>query len=464
MTTRNIASRLMTDLVRDYGLTKNQAAGVVGNLAHESGGFNTLQEIKPMVAGSRGGYGYAQWTGPRRRNFEKYVKDNRLDPTSYEANYGFLKHEITNDPYERSQFMKVKKAKTANEAAKIVSNNYLRPGIPHMESRLSWTKKALNVPEVSATAAINNLAPYPQLRPQVLAYNSHQPAITAPQPRGRLNRTPPNPMARINRPQFNNMPDAPAFNEPQAITRTASSPTPNPRLSRQGYRQSIPIARTAKMEAARPSNIPLLPPVSQGQQSMANPAIFGRGQSTIPPNQSLGVIPTSIAPYQGSPPSLSISGAPNFPPRQPSPPVNLMVQTPQAAQAPVNLMPKIAPQPAPRLVRKGMFGDMPQMPGVLGVIQKFSKDYDQNLSLRQNVDSSVRTYGNNLNTQLNRMFRGQKAPLPQTTTQGLNASEQYQKARAGGYERKMVNGRSYSSNGYIYEKDNTGKWQNVGKQ
>ena len=64
-----IGPRLVADLARDFNLTPAQAAGIAGNLAHETGGFKHMQEIQPMIPGSRGGYGFAQWTGPRRRAF-----------------------------------------------------------------------------------------------------------------------------------------------------------------------------------------------------------------------------------------------------------------------------------------------------------------------------------------------------------------------------------------------------------
>lgn len=142
--TQDIATRLLSDLQRDYDLTREQAAGVVGNLMHESGGFNSLQEIKPLVPGSRGGYGYAQWTGPRRNAFEDYAASNRLDPASYDANYGFLRHELANDPYESRQFNTVRNAKTAEEAARLISQNYLRPGIPHMDSRINYANQLMS--------------------------------------------------------------------------------------------------------------------------------------------------------------------------------------------------------------------------------------------------------------------------------------------------------------------------------
>ncbi len=138
-----IGQQLMADLMRDFGLTPAQAAGVVGNLDHESGGFKSLQEIDPMVEGARGGFGYAQWTGPRRRAFESWAAENGLDPTSYEANYGFLKHELTATP-EGAVIDKLRGANSPDEAATVFSETFLRPGIPHMGSRVARAGKYYN--------------------------------------------------------------------------------------------------------------------------------------------------------------------------------------------------------------------------------------------------------------------------------------------------------------------------------
>lgn len=45
-------------------------------------------------ARGRGGFGWAQWTGPRRVEFEQWAAANHLDTHSDEANYGFLVHEL----------------------------------------------------------------------------------------------------------------------------------------------------------------------------------------------------------------------------------------------------------------------------------------------------------------------------------------------------------------------------------
>ncbi len=145
----DIGKALVGDLMRDFGLTEAQAAGFVGNLDHESGGFKSLQEIDPMVEGSRGGYGYAQWTGPRRRAFESWAAENGLDPSSYEANYGFLKYELTQTP-EGKVIDKLRGANDPQTAARIVSETFLRPGIPHMDSRVS---RAMNYYNPMSAAA-----------------------------------------------------------------------------------------------------------------------------------------------------------------------------------------------------------------------------------------------------------------------------------------------------------------------
>lgn len=81
---------VMRRLMTDFGLDAPQAAKILGNLGHESIGFKAFNEI-----GGGGGIGWAQWTGPRNREFRAWSAANHLDPHSDEANYGFLKHELS---------------------------------------------------------------------------------------------------------------------------------------------------------------------------------------------------------------------------------------------------------------------------------------------------------------------------------------------------------------------------------
>lgn len=124
---------LTRELQSDLGLTKAAASGFAGNLHFECNGFQTLQEVKPLVKGSRGGYGWCQWTGPRRRQFEAWCQAKKLDPASKEANYGFLKHELQTT--EKGVLGKLKGCTDPSRAATIVMKNFLRPGIPHEHQR-----------------------------------------------------------------------------------------------------------------------------------------------------------------------------------------------------------------------------------------------------------------------------------------------------------------------------------------
>lgn len=85
-----VARHLATDL----HLSLEQTCGIVGNCGFESGGFLKLQEISPLVAGSAGGYGWAQWTGVRRKSFMAWCAAQRLAPSSDQANYGYLVHDF----------------------------------------------------------------------------------------------------------------------------------------------------------------------------------------------------------------------------------------------------------------------------------------------------------------------------------------------------------------------------------
>ena len=143
--------RLVKDLMNDFGLTSWQAAAIAGNLAVETDRFNALQEYKPVVEGSRGGFGFAQWTGPRRRAFEKWTEENSLDPTSYEANYGYLKHEFTTvlpDTIGRigiNTIQRIKNTANINAATDLVRTYYLKPGVAHTNKRRSFAQEILQM-------------------------------------------------------------------------------------------------------------------------------------------------------------------------------------------------------------------------------------------------------------------------------------------------------------------------------
>lgn len=128
-------------LMKDFNLSVEDAAAIVGNAGHESAGFKSLQELKPLVAGSRGGFGIMQWTGPRRREYEAYCKRNSLNPSDMMANYKFLYVELKGP--EGKVIAPLKQAKGLDAKVEVFSSVFLRPGIPHMDSRKVWARRAL---------------------------------------------------------------------------------------------------------------------------------------------------------------------------------------------------------------------------------------------------------------------------------------------------------------------------------
>ena len=132
---------IASDLMSDFGLTLEQACGILGNIGHECAGFRTMQEIKPIVPGSRGGWGWCQWTGPRRRAFEAWCEENGFDDLSDDAaNYGFLKHEL--ETTERRALRHLKGTGSLADATRSFMDKFERPGIEHFDSRLNWAREA----------------------------------------------------------------------------------------------------------------------------------------------------------------------------------------------------------------------------------------------------------------------------------------------------------------------------------
>lgn len=156
------APGLMRDLMRDLPWGVLDAAACVGNLAHESGGFRHLQEIKPTVAGSKGGYGWAQWTGPRRRAFEAWCKQQRLSPASDEANYGYLLVELRGS--EKATVPAVAKAVGLEAKVMAFEAKFERAGVKHYPSRIKYAQQALAAFEKPPKPVPGPDVPIPTLR------------------------------------------------------------------------------------------------------------------------------------------------------------------------------------------------------------------------------------------------------------------------------------------------------------
>lgn len=137
----------MRRLMREFSITRDDAAAIMGNAGHESGGLRTMQEIKPTVAGSRGGYGWFQWTGPRRRQFEAWCKGQGLKPSSDAANIGFIVQELRTT--EAQALTALRKASTLDAKVVAFERAFERAGVKHYDSRKRWARIAIEAFDAS---------------------------------------------------------------------------------------------------------------------------------------------------------------------------------------------------------------------------------------------------------------------------------------------------------------------------
>lgn len=75
------------------------AAAFVGNFMNESFARldPTIGEMDPLVPGSRGGFGIAQWTGVRRVQLERYAAANNAYVGNFAMQLNWAAHELEND-------------------------------------------------------------------------------------------------------------------------------------------------------------------------------------------------------------------------------------------------------------------------------------------------------------------------------------------------------------------------------
>lgn len=132
----------MKRLMEEKGLTREQAAGVVGNLGHESAGFTAFEEGAPNKYGTRGA-GWAQWTdtpgSPRRTQFENWSRQHGLDPKSPEASERYL---FEGDPEFAKAIDAVKGTQTTAESVRAFHDSFERSAHPDAPGRYSFANRA----------------------------------------------------------------------------------------------------------------------------------------------------------------------------------------------------------------------------------------------------------------------------------------------------------------------------------
>jgi hypothetical protein len=109
----------------------NVAAAFVGNFVHESGVQSWRNEDNPLVSGSRGGYGLAQWTGPRRRALEKFARYHRAYVGNLAVQLAWIEAEMKGAPdtefYGSGFVSSMRAANTVALATEVVFAKYETP-------------------------------------------------------------------------------------------------------------------------------------------------------------------------------------------------------------------------------------------------------------------------------------------------------------------------------------------------
>jgi len=115
------------------GVPEHVAQGVAMNFQHESGFDTGIQEIAPTSG--RGGFGLAQWTGPRRIALEDFAKAQGKRIDDPDVQFDFFMRE--NAGPERGAWATVMNAPDAQTAAINFVKNWERPATVNLNRRIA---------------------------------------------------------------------------------------------------------------------------------------------------------------------------------------------------------------------------------------------------------------------------------------------------------------------------------------
>jgi hypothetical protein len=132
-TTGNTEQQILS-FFQGKGLTRNQAAGIVGNLKQESA-------LNPS---EHGGF-LAQWLGDRLAGLQTFSAAKHVAPAgNTQVQLEYIWHELTTS--ETGALTALRKAKSPEEAATVFSQKYERPGQPELAKRIQYAKEAASSP------------------------------------------------------------------------------------------------------------------------------------------------------------------------------------------------------------------------------------------------------------------------------------------------------------------------------
>lgn len=117
------------------GLPEHVADGFIMNFMDESGLNPGINEIAPIVPGSRGGFGLYQLTGPRRTAYEQFAAQRGVDPSDVDAQLDWLMYELGGP--EKNAAQAIMAAPDAGSAGAAIVDHFLRPAPEHEAARIA---------------------------------------------------------------------------------------------------------------------------------------------------------------------------------------------------------------------------------------------------------------------------------------------------------------------------------------
>jgi hypothetical protein len=134
-----IAALLQIDLQERLALhDPDDCDAIIGNLAHECDGFTVWHEIGQPP--EKGGIGWGQWTGPRRRKFESYCAEHKYDPRSYLGQLEYLIFELTGAYH--NAVLEMMAAPDLRAKVDKFEETFEVAGVPALASRYRWALKS----------------------------------------------------------------------------------------------------------------------------------------------------------------------------------------------------------------------------------------------------------------------------------------------------------------------------------
>ena len=123
------------EFFQSKGLNAFQAAGIVGNLIHESG-------LNTTIKGDGGkAFGIAQWHPDRQKGLKELAKLKGTDISDFDTQLEYVWQELNST--EKKALDKLLNSKNTQEAT-MAFMSYERPGNPQFQKRLGYANGLLN--------------------------------------------------------------------------------------------------------------------------------------------------------------------------------------------------------------------------------------------------------------------------------------------------------------------------------